>query len=104
MGFQVREVAESLGEDPGDARPLIKAIEALRDEVSVLAVRGHGHGSRNLSLVLTRLDEARLWATEYALAERHSHILVDKAQYKAGLDATADSTVRTDTPEGDARV
>lgn len=97
--FLVREVAESLGLDPGDARPLIKVIEALRDEASVLAVKGHGHGSRSLALVLTKLDEARLWATEYAVAERHSHILVDKAQYREGLDRT----VRTDTPE-DAHV
>jgi hypothetical protein len=100
MSFQVREVAESLGEDPGDSRPLIKVIEDLRDEVGVLTVKGHGFGSRNLAMVLGHLDEARLWATEYAVKERHSHLLIDKAHYRDMLDRT-DST---DTPEGEPHV
>lgn len=42
-----------------------RAISSMRDEVLAILLQRHGGQSRELALVATKLDEARLWAVAY---------------------------------------
>jgi hypothetical protein len=88
-GFLTREVPISLGEEPTeDQRSMIDVIDQLRDELTVLTVKNSGAPLRSASMVLAKLDEARLWAIDFGL-KTGSHLLLDKRKYAEGLAATA---------------
>lgn len=73
-----------------DALPMEKAIAKLRDEITGLLMLRYRGQSRELSMCLARLDEARLWA----IAEKEKTkevVIVDRA---GGL-----RSVTTDTPD-----
>lgn len=68
------------------AQELRKRILALRDAVIVKNMNEHRGHSRELSLCLTRLDEAAHWATEYGV-KAGSHMIVPRDEVLALADA-----------------
>lgn len=73
-------------EETDGARPLTDVLSSLTDEVAAhLMVTYKGH-SRELAMVLTKLDEAKMWATQHGL-KVGSHVLMDKRRLKVTEDA-----------------
>jgi len=48
-----------------DGRHMFRVLSSIRDEIMGLSLNRHGGRSRELALVATKLDEARLWAIAY---------------------------------------
>lgn len=64
-------------EESETARPLTDVLQSLSDEVAgylMMNYRGH---SRELSMILAKLDEARLWAVSHG-SKIGTHAIVDK--------------------------
>lgn len=76
------------------------AIQDLRDQVTGLLMQGFAGHQRSLSMVLTKLDEARLWAVQYG-EDSHAVVIVDRGPILRlvreghGMPAT-ETTVTTD--------
>lgn len=91
MAAWVREVAEldakKFGTDTEGSLPLRGAVQRLRDEVTVLMMARHRGTSRELSMMLTKLDEAGLWAVLYG-ETLNTHVVIPRAEILR--DATAD--------------
>ena len=73
-------LTDSEKENHSDARPLADVLEKLRDEVGGLIMVRHGGRSRELALIITKLDEARLWAIEYGV-KLGTHVVLDKREF-----------------------
>jgi hypothetical protein len=74
--FLLREVAEK--DDTLDGRFLTETLSRLADEVRVLLVRGT---TRELALVLTKIQEAEHWAVEHGV-KTNSHVVIDRRIFK----------------------
>lgn len=86
--------------DEAGLLPMDRAIAKVRDEITGVAMQRHQGHSRELSLCLTKLDEARHWAIEY-LVNRGASILIPKADVLAAAAAIADAdTTDTTDPAG----
>lgn len=69
---------ESVEIDGGtDGLPMVTAIGSMSDEIAALLIARHGGHSRELSMLLTKLDEARLWAIAYS-EKVGTHVVIDK--------------------------
>lgn len=62
-----------------DARPLVRVIDSLTDEVGLMLMTNFGGRSRELALVLTKLEEARLWAVRHG-ERTGSHVVIDRRE------------------------
>lgn len=49
----------------GDGRHLFRVLGSMRDEVRGILLDRHRGNNRELALVITKLEEARLWAIAY---------------------------------------
>lgn len=60
-----------------DGLPMVRALGSMSDEIAALLMTRHAGQSRELSLILTKLDEARLWAIAYS-EKVGTHVVIDK--------------------------
>jgi hypothetical protein len=83
-----------LDPDKGEGRHMVRVLASIRDEVLAIHMGSHGGRSRELAMVATKLDEARLWAIAYGEATG-SHSVLDRrevlgGQSEAGLPVAHD--------------
>ena len=100
MTVLIREMLEEaeLAAHP-DALRMDRAIGKLRDEVTGAAMRLHRGQNRNLSLVITKLDEAQLWAQRW-LEETGQSTRVDRGKLLADGTVATDATVTSANERG----
>lgn len=79
------------------ANSLVRDLESLRDDVTVYMMDRYKGNSRELAMVLTKLDEARLWLVEEAVKIRRLSI-VDRASILRTAASEAEK-MRTDTTD-----
>lgn len=69
-------------------------IQDIRDAVTGLLMQGFGGHQRSLAMVLTKLDEARLWALQYG-EDTHAVVMVDRGPIlrlvREGTTVTSDT-------------
>lgn len=87
MTVYLRELDE-LGE-----MPMERAIGKMRDEVTGVAMLRHNGHNRELAMVMTKLDEAKQWAIEYAIKTGRLAI-VDRTEVIKAVTDTTDTTDR----------
>jgi hypothetical protein len=75
------------GDTSDDALNLEVAIRQLRDEVTVYLMQLYKGNSRTLAMVLTKLDEAEMWAVRHGM-DTGRLVTVDRAELlQAARDA-----------------
>jgi hypothetical protein len=62
-----------------NARPLPRVLASLADEVQLMMIEQYGGRSRELALVLTKLEEARMWAVAHG-EKTGSHVVIDRRE------------------------
>lgn len=69
------------------ARHMVRVFASLRDEVLAVHMQSFGGRARELAMVATKLDEARLWAIAHGEATG-SHAVMDKREILGGQPDT----------------
>lgn len=95
----IREHLEP-GEGAGTELPLHTAIQKLRDEVTAYAMKSHGGASRELVMVMAKLDEARHWAVAHKLATRELQLVDRAAIFREAQRMATETSFTTETGEG----
>lgn len=92
------ELVEQDERQPATVLPMESAIHKMADEIGGVNMLRHRGQNRELAMVLTKLQEARLWAVAYN--EQHGATLVmPKAEILRMANAdTTDTTVPTGVP------
>lgn len=65
------------------ARHLWRVLSTLRDETIAVHATVYGGRSRELAMVITKLDEARLWAIAHGEGTG-SHVVMDRREVLGG--------------------
>lgn len=101
QGSWIREARHPDWEPEGVGLPMVEALAKIRDEVTGVLMQRHRGANRELAMVITKLDEARLWASEYD-HQTLRRVTVDRTKVlrdMAEARARADTTVTTDGSE-----
>lgn len=75
-----------------EALRMDRAIRKLRDEVTGTAMKFHRGQNRNLALVITKLDEASMWAERW-LEEAGQIAKVDRGSLIGSATVATDATL-----------
>jgi hypothetical protein len=68
----------------GEGRYMVRVLASVRDEVLAIHMASYGGRSRELAMVATKLDEARLWAIAHGEATG-SHVVMDRREVLGDL-------------------
>ena len=79
----IRELDEIDGVQDSKALSLVPRCGQFRDEVAAVLIHRHGGNSRELAMVITKLDEARQWAVTYG-ENLGTHVVMDKRELLGG--------------------
>jgi hypothetical protein len=78
--YYLQEVAELDGHE--DGRFLTQVLDRIAEEIRVLLIRG---SKRELALVLTKVEEAKHWATQHG-ENTNSHVVIDRRFFRTNYD------------------
>lgn len=76
---------------------LIRDTKGLRDRVTGLAMESFGGRSRELSMVMTKLDEAELWLIRHGSQVDSSYAVIPKAEVLKIAEARREHELATVT-------
>lgn len=83
-------LVREIDQDNEDARPLVRVLESLTDEIGLMLMTNFGGRARELAMCMTKVEEARLWAVRHG-ERTGSHVVVDRREMLGDMGVKTES-------------